>query len=91
MYRLLENLMLYAPGENSIIGRTALLCEKARSGGTGLKREAYSIVRDILNMASLYGLRGNLWHSTVAAFIALNENPFSHKSIALDELLRRTD
>ncbi len=77
MYRLLENLMLYAPGENSIIGRTALLCEKARSGGTGLKREAYSIVRDILNMASLYGLRGNLWHSTVAAFIALNENPFS--------------
>ena len=40
MYRLLENLMLYAPGENSIIGRTALLCEKARSGGTGLKREA---------------------------------------------------
>lgn len=80
MHKLTENLIIFADsGGNDIISRTAELCRNAENGVTGLKKEAYTIVRELLQAADAYGFSGNLWKSAVARYIAFSENTFSLK------------
>lgn len=78
MYKLLKDLIIFSDGEGAdILAEMAELCREADSGGESLRAKAYGAVREILKLASKYGFSGNLWQSTVALYIAYNENPFS--------------
>lgn len=77
MYTLLENLIIFSRGEGrDVLDETADIYRKAENG-EDVKTRAYQAVRNILKTASKYGFSGNLWKSTVALYIAYNENPFS--------------
>lgn len=77
MYKLLENLIIFSEGEaRGILDETADIYHNAENGEDVTAR-AYQAVRSILKIASKYGFSGNLWKSTVALYIAYNENPFS--------------
>ena len=77
MYNLLENLIIISAGEGrTILDEIASIYRKAENGEDVTSR-AYQAVRSILKTASKYGFSGNLWKSTVALYIAYNENPFS--------------
>ena len=77
MYNLLENLIIFSAGEGrTILDEIASIYRKAEKGEDVTAR-AYQAVRSILKIASKYGFSGNLWKSTVALYIAYNENPFS--------------
>lgn len=77
MYNLLENLIIFSAGEGrTILDEIASIYLKAENGEDVTSR-AYQAVRNILKTASKYGFSGNLWKSTVALYIAYNENPFS--------------
>lgn len=78
MYKLLKDLIIFSDGEGAdILAEMAELCREADIGGESLRAKAYGVVREILKLASKYGFSGNLWQSTVALYIAYNENPFS--------------
>lgn len=77
MHRLLEDLIIFSEGD-PMLKKVADLVKRTESDEySGLKREAHSIVRYIVQMSEIYGFSGNLWHSYVAYYIALDENPFS--------------
>lgn len=87
MYRLVSKLIIYKNlGENSILYRLGnvmkdfecltqkdnILIEKEH-----VTSKIYSLINDLLGIATNYGFDTNLWHNYLAFLLITNENPFS--------------
>ena len=78
MYDLMDDLVLFSDREGtSVISKISRIYKRARSGDADIKKDAYGVIREMLQLAAMYGFSGNLWQSMVASYIAFNENPFS--------------
>lgn len=63
MHKLLEDLIIYEDGEYYF--------------GVNDKSEAIDLIKRVVALAYEHGFSGNIWHSYVAYYIAMAENPFS--------------
>ena len=74
----MDDLVLFSDREGtSVISKISRIYKRARSGDADIKKDAYGVIREMLQLAAMYGFSGNLWQSMVASYIAFNENPFS--------------
>lgn len=88
MYRLISKLVIYRNlGDESLLFRLAELIKECDSYHEGhgidlFKKEEitakiYSLINELLELATDYGFNRNLWHNYLAYLLATAENPFS--------------
>lgn len=81
MYRDLSHLIIYSDrSESSILYETGRLFRNYDSGAkdkTALVKDAYNIVRKILDVSTAYAFDDNLWTSYLTYYIINSENSFS--------------
>jgi len=81
MYRLVSKLIVYKNIRNeSILLRLAEIFRKFESGNYAkddLINEIYSVIHQLLDVATTYGFDRNLWHCYLAYILAMTENPFT--------------
>ena len=88
MYHLISRLVIYKNlGENSLLLRLAELIREWDSNSDmgencSYQKEntisgIYSIIHELLDLATNYGFNHNLWHNYLAFLLASAENPFS--------------
>ncbi|NLL73825.1 MAG: ATP-binding protein [Clostridiales bacterium] len=91
MYRLISKLVVYKKlGDNSLLVKLAdtikefdyLLEEEKIKSIDKIKREdiiskIYSLINELLDMATIYGFDDNLWQNYLAYLLISMENPFS--------------
>lgn len=73
MHKLLEDLIIYEDGEYYF--------------GINDKAEAIDLIKRVVALAYEHGFSGNIWHSYVAYYIAMAENPFSLSQENRNELV----
>ena len=80
LYKYVNNLVMYsALRNNTILSRIAEVLSE-QGGGTSEsvpRSKVYDEVHALLEVATKYGFRDNLWKSYIAFLIATDENPFS--------------
>lgn len=81
MYRLVSKLIVYKNIRNeSILLRLSEIFRKFESGNYAkddLINEIYSVIHQLLDVATTYGFDRNLWHCYLAYILAMTENPFT--------------
>ena len=81
MHRLVSKLIVYRKiGEDSILYRLADICRTFSAGGYDSGELASRILTEInrmLDIATVYGFNGNLWHNYIAFLLAMTETPFT--------------
>ena len=81
MHRLVSKLIVYRKiGEDSILFRLAGICRDFASGTHDAEELSGRILTEInrmLDIATVYGFNGNLWHNYVAFLLAMTETPFT--------------
>ena len=80
MHHLVSKLIVYRKiGEDSILYRLASICHDFEAG-RDKKELAGRILTEInrmLDIATVYGFNGNLWHNYIAFLLAMTETPFT--------------
>ena len=87
MYRLISKLVIYKKlGDNCLLIQLAQLIKEydsiqGKENATILKEEIisriYTLINQLLDIATNFGFNKNLWHNYLAFILATNENPFS--------------
>ncbi len=88
MYRLISKLVVYKNlGEDSLLLKLALLIKEYDSYDEDMYNKVfekesiissiYSLINQLLEIATEYGFNKNLWHNYLAFLLATAENPFS--------------
>lgn len=88
MYRLISKLVVYKNiGDDSLLFRLAQLikeydsCHDSREDTIYIKEnitsKIYTVINELLELATDYGFNKNLWHNYLAYLLATTQNPFS--------------
>ena len=81
MHRLVSKLIVYRKiGEDSILFQLAGICRDFASGTQDTEELSGRILTEInrmLDIATVYGFNGNLWHNYIAFLLAMTETPFT--------------
>lgn len=81
MYRLTAKLIIYRKiNKNSILFRLAEVCRQFNTGSydaEALTGDVLTEINRLLDVATKYGFKGNLWHNYIAFLLAMTETPFT--------------
>ena len=79
MYRDISELLVYGVEEDSILARLGEVFRRWKDGerGAALVQELHAQARRLLELASAYGVDGDLWRFYLAWLLVMNENAFS--------------
>lgn len=59
MYDLMDDLVLFSDREGtSVISKISRIYKRARSGDADIKKDAYGVIREMLQLAAMYGFSG---------------------------------
>lgn len=80
MHHLVSKLIVYRKiGEDSILYRLASICHDFEAGRDKeeLAGRILTEINRMLDIATVYGFNGNLWHNYIAFLLAMTETPFT--------------
>ncbi|WP_294156745.1 ATP-binding protein [uncultured Selenomonas sp.] len=80
MHHLVSKLIVYRKiGEDSILYRLAGICRDFEAGRDQeeLAGRILTEINRMLDIATVYGFNGNLWHNYIAFLLAMTETPFT--------------
>ena len=80
MHHLVSKLIVYRKiGEDSILYRLAGICRDFEAGRDQeeLSGRILTEINRMLDIATVYGFNGNLWHNYIAFLLAMTETPFT--------------
>ena len=80
MHHLVSKLIVYRKiGEDSILYRLAGICSDFEAGRDkeALAERILTEINRMLDIATVYGFNGNLWHNYIAFLLAMTETPFT--------------
>ena len=80
MHHLVSKLIVYRKiGEDSILYRLAGICRDFEAGHDKeeLAGRILTEINRMLDIATVYGFNGNLWHNYIAFLLAMTETPFT--------------
>ena len=80
MHHLVSKLIVYRKiGEDSILYRLAGICRDFEAGRDKeeLAGRILTEINRMLDIATVYGFNGNLWHNYIAFLLAMTETPFT--------------